>query len=388
MGSFFSKGRRALLGVALALASLAFALWAAEWGMRRLRPDLLPSSRLHTQPDARIGWRFQPNQRVQGRSEWGTPLRQRTNALGFPDGDHAEEAAPGTRRIAFLGDSFTAAVGVDFDESFVQVAGRELQRVAPQEKIEVLNFGVPGMGTVRELLVWRHVVAFFRPEAVVLAFFLGNDVANNATGYEETMAARKEARRRSWFYRAFLEPSVLYQQFKLAQRDLRRAWRFGRGRRISPEDAGKPFWERSYAPLDWRGYLRNPEGTVAEAWKITESAIVTLRDEVEAAKARFVVLLIPGAEAVMPEEFFKALARHPGIEATEWDPDYPRRRLIDFFASHRIAHVDLTRTFASEVAEADRRRLYFVFDQHFSPEGHRLAGRAIARALAGKPGPR
>jgi lysophospholipase L1-like esterase len=366
----------------VAAGALALALCLAEAAMRRLRPDLLPSGQLRLQPDARVGWRFLPNQRVTGRTEWGTPLRQRTNALGFADEDHAPEAAAGAARVAFLGDSFTAAVGVDFEDSFVRVAGRELARAAPSRRWETLNFGVPSMGTARERRVWEEDASAFRPAFVVLAFFLGNDLANNMPGYEDTMAGRRESRHRSWFYRAFLEPSLLYQQFKLAQRDLRRALRAGRGRGVSAEDAAKPFWERSYAPLDWQGYLARPEGAVLEAWKTTEAEILALRDEVAADGGRLLVALLPGMEAMMPDEFRRSRSRYPGLEAFEVDPDYPRRRLLGFLGERRVPAVDLAREFEAVPPGSARARLYFRFDRHFSPEGHRLAGVAIARAVA------
>ena len=351
--------------------------------MRQARPDLLPSHQLRLVPDPDVGWRFAPNQRTQGRTEWGAPRRQRSNALGFSDADHSPNAAPGVRRVAFLGDSFTAAVGVDFEDSFVRTTERELARLPASPSWETLNFGLPSMGTVRERLVWKHDASRFRPDLVVLAFFLGNDVANNMPGYEKRMEFRKEAKSRSWFYRAFLEPSALYQQFKLVQRNLRHAWRTGvRRRAVSVEDAGKPFWQRSYAPLDWQGYLVRPEGAVLEGWKITEAEILALQTEVRASGGRFLVALIPGLEAMAPEKFREALKRYPGLEDFELDLDYPRRRLMGFLDRNRIPCVDLQGEFDAEENAAVRDRLYFKFDQHFSPVGHRIAGRALARALA------
>ncbi len=395
-----------LLAVAVILVALVFLLFAGEFIMRSARPDLVPSNQLRMIPDPLIGWRFEPNQRMEGKTEDGRLRRVRTNTEGFADEDFTVEDSNQRIQIAFLGDSFTAATHVDYDDAFVSVAGRLLQeKEPPRRRVKTMNFGQTGFGTANEYLCWKHEVSKFEIHAVILAFFLGNDVANNLVDYptesfrspkfkvvdgklmqlpfEPGPGAEAERRRkRSWFYRAFLAPSVLYQQYKLFERDLRARFRPERARRVDGKDVELPLWKRSYAPLDWQTYLRQPEPDFEAAWKVTELLILTLRDEVWARGASFYVALLPGTEVLEPEVFKASFSRYPGIEKFDFDLDGPRQRLLKFLADHQIPVIDLTPPFREYQQKNPAIPLYFKFDRHFSVEGHHLAGEITARELA------
>lgn len=369
-------------GLGIAILSLVVTLVVAECLARWIRPDLVPSRELQSVADPFIGWRFLPGQEFDGKTEHGERRRVQINRLGFADEDHPLQKTEGAVRIAFLGDSFTVAAQVDFKDSFVQVAGTALRTAAPSRKWEVLNFGVPSFGTVREYLTWRHYASSFRPDLVVLAFFMGNDVANNLPNYEGIFEQRRGQKKRSWFYRKFLEPSLLYQQYKLCERNLRHALRKDWARKVSADEAQRPFWERSYAPIDWQTYLTRPDPAFEEAWRLTESHLLRLRDEVQASGARFYVALLPGVEAMVPGEFQRALVRYPGIEQFQFDLEYPRRRLLDFFGQTKMSVIDIQREFEENVPADQRSTLYFKFDRHFSTRGHGLTGKSIAKRIA------
>lgn len=369
--------------------------------MRWVRPDLIPSHQIGNIPDPFIGWRFRPDQEVFGKTEHGERKHTRINALGFADTDHDLETPPRTLRIAFLGDSFTAATHVDMDDSFVLVVRHMLQASQPMKRFETLNFGQSGFGTVNEYLTWKYYAAAFQPNSVVLAFFLGNDVSNSLLGYPTEsfrspkfeivrgqlkpmpfhMGSSSEAQQRqkeNWFYRTFLAPSLLYQQYKLWERDLRNRFLIKRSRNVTVHDLEKPFWDRSYAPIDWQVYLHDPGPEFETAWRVTEALLIKLRDEVHAAHASFYVALLPGMEAIDPNEFRASFPRYPGIEQYHFDLDWPRQRLLRFLVQQKISAIDLTPEFQARAKQTSVFDLYFKFDRHFSIEGHRLAGETIA----------
>jgi hypothetical protein len=144
--------------------------------------------------DPYVGWKLRP-----GASGWQT---HEGNALievnrdGFRGPDYSLEKPPGTLRIAVLGDSFTEAQHVAFDDTFCAVMQRDLQAQCPFAiggdrlprrvftQVEVINFGCDGYGTTQELLTLRHWVWRYSPDVVVLAFFNGNDVRNNSVVLE------------------------------------------------------------------------------------------------------------------------------------------------------------------------------------------------------------
>lgn len=385
-----------LIASGIILVSLIALLFICEGILRWTRPDLVPSHQIRMTSDPFMGWRAQPNQILHGRTEHGEAKTVRTNTLGFFDTDHRPSPSH-ARRIAFLGDSFTGGAHVDFDATFVSV----FQKASPVGT-EALNFGHSGFGTVNEYLCWRHYVVPFHPQIVLLAFFLGNDVTNNLPDYPvesfrspkfeldeqghlrevpfEASAVDGDRRKhRSWFYRTFLQPSVLYQQYKLFERDVR----YRLGIRKNPKGGSEdetPFWKRSGSPVDWQCYLPQPDPRVEEAWEITEKLILRLRDEVQTTGARFYLMLIPGMESFQPEEFRKSLERYPGIEAYQFDLEYPRNRMRKFLIASKIPFLDMEEEFR-KLPSDQQAGLYFRFDRHFSTLGHRITGESLARFL-------
>ncbi len=144
--------------------------------------------------DPYVGWKLQP-----GASGWQTSEGRaliEINRDGFRGPDYTFDKPPGTLRIAVIGDSFTEAQQVAFDDTFCAVAEHDLQAQCPfvvggngrprqiVTQVQVINFGCDGYGTTQELLTLRHWVWRYSPDVVVLAFFNGNDVRNNSVVLE------------------------------------------------------------------------------------------------------------------------------------------------------------------------------------------------------------
>jgi hypothetical protein len=93
----------------------------------------------------------------------------------------APTPAPGVLRIAALGDSFTFGQGVEIEDSFPAVMGRELD--AAGLKSEVLNFGVPGHATPQEVALVQDRVAAAKPDLVLIHVF-ANDMTSEESNCE------------------------------------------------------------------------------------------------------------------------------------------------------------------------------------------------------------
>jgi hypothetical protein len=145
--------------------------------------------------DRYAGWKIKP-----GAYGWqtheGVALIAGQSATAFAVPNMPCRSRPDTLRIAVLGDSFTEAQHVAFEDTFCSVAQRDLQAQCPFAvggegkpqrlftKVEVINFGCDGYGTTQELEILRHWVWRYAPDVVVLAFFNGNDVRNNSVVLE------------------------------------------------------------------------------------------------------------------------------------------------------------------------------------------------------------
>jgi hypothetical protein len=174
----------------LVVAGILFAFVIAEIAVRVL--NLAPAE-FYTY-DRYAGWKIKPDA-YGWQTHEGVALIQ-ANSDGFRGPEYAVPKPSDTLRIAVLGDSFTEAQHVAFEDTFCAVAQRDLQAQCPFAvggegksqrlftKVEVINFGCDGYGTAQELEILRHWVWRYAPDVVVLAFFNGNDVRNNSVVLE------------------------------------------------------------------------------------------------------------------------------------------------------------------------------------------------------------
>jgi lysophospholipase L1-like esterase len=374
-----TRGRRGLAAnLGLASASLGLALLAGE-GLVRLLSPVGPSLLV---TDAGVGKRFVPG--FQGRvwvDEAGREVEVRVNSAGFPGPEWSASKPPGGLRIAVLGDSMTAGIATAEERRFASRLQSSLQAAAPGRPVEVLNFGVSSASTGSELVTWREVVAAYRPDLVLLAFFTGNDLGDNSArltraprvyfdldeegrilqgdGPEPTPALAR------WLDRH----SRLYVWQKVALRRLRVPTRAASGG-VEP---GQLVFAREGGP------------DVEHAWGLTASLIRELRDEVEASGARFALVLVPCAEQV-DDALWADLAGRAREAGLELERQEPWRRLGDICARAGIPAIDLAPAFGAAArgpgeAAASAASLYLLGRFHLSDDGHRVAAEAIHRFL-------
>ncbi len=108
----------------------------------------------------------------------------RTNAEGLRGAAVSRAKAPETFRVACLGDSLTFGWGVREEKTYCTELARRLSVRPPADGVaraEGLNFGVGNYNTVMELAVLRGKVFAYRPDLVVVQYYV-ND-AEPVPGY-------------------------------------------------------------------------------------------------------------------------------------------------------------------------------------------------------------
>jgi lysophospholipase L1-like esterase len=121
----------------------------------------------------------------------------RVNAEGLRGAETTVEKPIGVRRIAVLGDSIAFGYWVAEEDGFP----RQLEAMmnpagATGDRVEVLNFGVPGYNLDQEIEALRMKALAFSPDLVVLAFCL-NDL-EGLFSYELGLVQDRTERARSW----------------------------------------------------------------------------------------------------------------------------------------------------------------------------------------------
>jgi hypothetical protein len=141
------------------------------------------------QPDATIGYVLAPRfERRDLFSEHpGSTMVFRTNNLGLRrDGDTAVPKPADTRRVLVLGDSQSEGI-VENRETYSAGVERRLNAApfAGATRVEVLNAAVSGYSPVLEYLWWQERGRALQPDLIVLALYVGNDVAELAMHHED-----------------------------------------------------------------------------------------------------------------------------------------------------------------------------------------------------------
>src|SRR5437016_4950991 len=171
------RTRRAKL--VLLLGSLVFSLAIIEIALRIAGysyPEFYVA-------DGQRGYALRPGMRGWYRKE-GEAFVQ-INSDGLRDREHPKRKPAKTIRIAVLGDSYTEAFQVNFENSFCPLLEQKL-RECSSRNIEVINFGVSGYGTAQELTTLRNQVWQYSPDIVLLAFTTNNDISDNVRGLKRT----------------------------------------------------------------------------------------------------------------------------------------------------------------------------------------------------------
>lgn len=277
--------------------------------------DLSPRGLYQASVDPALRYELIPNARAI--AETGVPIE--INGAGFRGALPAIPKPPGITRILLLGDS--EVLGAKLAERDTLSAQLELALTKRDGAVwEVLNFGTDGYDTVQEERLFETRGVPFQPDLVLL-YFVSNDVVppelvRLADGWDRSHVIR------------WIRDLALMQ----------------RARRLLGSGG------------DYREYVEHAYGPTSGAWRVGRERVRRLRDRVEAAHARFAVVIAP--------EIF-------GIERREELVDSPYRtfhRALASLASDQITVID---PLAALATCAERPR-----DLWATPTDHHKNGRA------------
>ena len=106
--------------------------------------------------DPLIGWELRPN-----------ALDHNSSAMR--DIEYSFLKEKGLYRIAVIGDSVTYGLGVEKNQVYTEVLENEINK-NNSERVEVLNFGVPGYNAFQDYMTVKSKVLKFNPDCVIMTF--------------------------------------------------------------------------------------------------------------------------------------------------------------------------------------------------------------------------
>jgi hypothetical protein len=262
-----------------------------------------------------------------------------------------------------------------------------------------MNFGMEGYGTAQEILTFRHHVQQYRPDVVVLQFFAANDVRNNSKALEGDQARpyfqfdgerlRLDTSFRdyngAWWRRWGLGLAYRSRLAQLAYVTLRRfrAWsRIRESDSVAGSTDGKGLLPLN-AGLDEQIYREPGNPAWSDAWRVTEALIAQFHQETTAIGSRFLVMVVPHAVEFHPNPMVRAeFAKRVGVK----DLSYPDSRLRDIAQRLGFPALILSKELGRYSLVTGQALCGFANTRlgwgHFNAEGHRIAGKLLATAIA------
>lgn len=364
MGLRRSRRLAALFGGLLAGLALA------EIGARMLSPN--PGEELlFNAPDAAPSglYRYSPTLLLEPTPGFTGTIRSlgysvdlRINSLGL----RGPEPGPGPKWLA-VGDSFTMSAQVDEDETFEGRLGEALG-------VQVLNAGVDGYSTWQATLRYRALEQRPGVDAVLLMFFLGNDLADNERvpvmlrnpmppGVSPMGGGGHAIPTLNPASRFLFAHSVLFAYGRVAwKRHLVEGGDDFDGRRFKQELA------------IFSGPGRQELERLAHA---SEDALRQLRDETRARGDRLIVAVAPPSFAVDPAMAASLLKL---FDVPQPDVDAPRKKVLAVLEGLGVAACDLTPPLAAAIARGEKP--YFRFDGHWTRAGHAIVAETLTGCAA------
>jgi lysophospholipase L1-like esterase len=374
--------KRLLFGLAYALFMIVTLSLLGEVALR-----VLPLGKFRSAPfrqyDSELGVSLIPNMKVT-HSRGCFTGEVETNRWGFRDRDRTLEKPPGDFRIALVGDSVVEGVHVKPD----QVMNIQMEKLLEQRgyrNVEVMNFGIEGIGTTTELVMYQDRIRQFHPDLVLLTVS-DNDVMNNSSTLQP----------KSYGIHTWYSPYYnLDANGQLVFQPVQRRTMNGLVTFLERHSYLAYYVERIYFRADlplykWHGmpvyfgsYSDDPlDPEWQQAWTVTEKVMARMRDTVEADGAKFVV--VPWTNfSDIDSGWRQRLTKQFGPLPNELKPEKLDQRLQQIADRQK-----LTMEFVTPYLQAyrDQHQLQWPYfslacDPHFSAMGHQVAAGAVIDLL-------
>jgi carbamoyltransferase len=308
-----------------------------------------------------------------------------TNGQGFRSDVEFVSERSGRPRILVFGDSFTAGDGCDNAERFAELTGAALGA-------EVYNYGVSGTGTDQQLLIFEKFARNVSADLIVLGVYVEN-IERNKVGFRESLD--RVSQRRLLVPKPYFTlgqdglalhhvpvprdrpavDEVAKERFQasngrpldpLQRYVYRPLQRFKNDRRVQAARTAV----KQYLPWLMPAMLRRSGFQPFKDYESAESAGWRL---MEAILARFVAAASPTPVVIVPLPAYYFY--HDGLEPI-YQPLFERLN-----APERGVHVlDVTRPLY-DLSWADKKRIAFKHDTHYSPFGHGEVARLLTEFI-------
>ncbi|MGD9781978.1 MAG: SGNH/GDSL hydrolase family protein [Kiritimatiellia bacterium] len=367
------RTRRVAARIVALIMGVGVSLLLAEGLVRILMPTPFALSEVtrFLEYHERLGQVFIPGKTAIHTVRFESRNKVAINSHGMRNPEVPLKKPAGTKRIALLGDSFASNLPVPQAEVFTEV----MDRLLPEDW-EILNFGVDGYTTLQEWMQFGETVAAFEPDAVMVLFYLRNDLEDNV-GYPGVVNYRPLARRSPdgplEVYNVPCpippqlqdteekRPFLLITDFHLY--NLIRKVLFVREHVLVNAYPELPLFHTQISEKN------------AYAWNVFESILAAFKKDCDQKNVPIILVNAPTILQVYEEEYWETVRKSRNLQAG-YDLEFPSRKLTEICQELGIPFVDLLPELKRRADEGEI--LYFRIFQHWNALGNRRVGEMLA----------
>lgn len=299
------------------------------------------------------------------------------NSSGFKDLEFSTKKDKNTFRIVSLGDSFSYGV-VPYEYNYLTVLEENLNQSHQSDnsskkinKIEVYNMGIIGTGPKDYLSILVNESLAFKPNLIMVGFYLGNDFIDNRITAKE----RKVLKEKDSYVITFMKGlQKIHGNFK-------GHIHFKKDAQYADEQA--TFGDGTYLQMLREKsmiFIRNPVDPTffQQAFDDALADLIKIKEVADYQKIPLVVIIIPD-EIQVNQRWQQAVVKDYHVEPNTFDFQLPNKRLAEALTKNNIAYLDLTEKF---IEVGQNKYLYKPNDTHWNIAGNQLAADTISEYLS------
>ena len=286
----------------------------------------------------------------------------------------------GVVRILGLGDSFSVYLA-DKKQNYNNILQQKFIDSGKGE-VEIVNAGMEGMGPGYYWHVLNKFGDLFKPDLVLVGFFVGNDFeeAGFSVVIGNFMSEPKDFTKRYSRYYQFSHLR-LYRLLKNKYTHYREAQLKEQEAKRHPSQPVGAFSQATFLEVEKKRswiFDKNNWELLNQQWRECSEVILKMRDWCDRRKIKLVIAILPDQFQVDQALREAVLTKYENIAENNLDLSHPDNLILNFCRTHNINCLDMLGQFQEK---GKTRMLYSLNHSHWNEAGNRLAADLIFEYL-------
>lgn len=301
---------------------------------------------------------------------------QRVNKLGLRGRETTVEKPSNTKRILMLGDSFTMGKGVEDNETFSVLVEESLGdwlTACGEGSVEVLNGGVDSYAPILSYIQFERELASFAPDLVILN-------VDNSDLIQEQAYRRQAVRAEDGSIIAVpqIAQDSLYEQFRSWTTRNLYFTRILLVYMIRAMDHQEISVRRVVNEFGREHFAHTLEGDIDRTaqWQDVFDSVTRIKYLADSIQAEFILATYPWAHQVNDTDWVPG--RYTFMERGEQTSSLTQQTIRQSSAALGMELYEALPVFQSYQGSEP---LYFKFDPHWTPAGHRVMAQGLVRHI-------